>query len=107
MRTLSSPLTFITPFKKRLQWYFYFPGTALTSLTSLACMVHFYQCRKREVPFKSYLVADPQYPWSLQVKNPEKYGFEPKNLLNKLIDVYLHLNSDEFANAVASDQVNI
>ncbi|KAK3701373.1 hypothetical protein QZH41_008755, partial [Actinostola sp. cb2023] len=41
---------------------------------------------------------------NLKVKSPEKYGFEPKKLLDRLIDIYLHLSSDEFANAVASDQ---
>ena len=40
------------------------------------------------------------------MKNPEKYGFEPKVLLDRLTDIYLHLDSDEFTNAVASDQVS-
>ncbi|XP_048581218.1 ubiquitin conjugation factor E4 B isoform X2 [Nematostella vectensis] len=41
---------------------------------------------------------------NLKVKNPEKYGFEPKSLLDRLTDIYVHLNTDEFATAVASDQ---
>ena len=41
----------------------------------------------------------------LQVKEPEKYGFDPKHLLGQLSDIYLHLNCDEFAQAVASDEV--
>lgn len=41
-----------------------------------------------------------------QVKNPEKYGFEPKVLLDRLTDIYLHLDSEEFTFAVASDQVS-
>ena len=40
-----------------------------------------------------------------QVKEPEKYGFDPKYLLSHLADIYLHLNSDEFARAVARDEV--
>ena len=41
----------------------------------------------------------------LQVKNPEKYGFEPKNLLDRLTQLYVNLDSEEFAQAVAGDQV--
>lgn len=40
-----------------------------------------------------------------QVKNPEKYGFEPKTLLDRLTQIYVNLDSDEFAQAVAGDQV--
>ena len=40
-----------------------------------------------------------------QVRNPEKYGFEPKKTLDKLTDIYLHLDGDEFAHAVARDEV--
>jgi len=41
----------------------------------------------------------------LKVKNPEKYGWSPRNLLSQLIDIYLHLDSNEFAAAIASDEV--
>ncbi|XP_048766609.1 ubiquitin conjugation factor E4 B-like [Ostrea edulis] len=41
---------------------------------------------------------------NLKVKNPEKYGWEPKELLNRLTDIYLHLDCDEFAMAIASDE---
>lgn len=41
----------------------------------------------------------------LQVKNPEKYGFEPKTLLDRLTQIYVNLDSEEFAKAVAGDQV--
>ena len=41
----------------------------------------------------------------MQVRNPEKYGFEPKKTLDKLTDIYLHLDGDEFADAVAADEV--
>jgi ubiquitin conjugation factor E4 B len=41
----------------------------------------------------------------LKVKNPEKYGWEPKKLLDSLTDIYLHLDCDEFANAIANDEV--
>nr|CAB3267463.1 ubiquitin conjugation factor E4 B [Phallusia mammillata] len=40
----------------------------------------------------------------LKVRNPEKYGFEPKKWLETLTDVYLHLDGPEFINYVASDQ---
>lgn len=41
---------------------------------------------------------------NLKVKNPEKYGFEPKNLLDRLTQLYVNLDSEEFAQAVAGDQ---
>lgn len=41
------------------------------------------------------------------MRNPEKYGFEPKKLLDKITDIYLHLDSTEFAEAVAADEVMI
>lgn len=41
----------------------------------------------------------------LQVKTPEKYGFEPKSLLDRLTQIYVNLDSEEFAQAVAGDQV--
>lgn len=41
---------------------------------------------------------------NLKVKNPEKYGFEPKTLLDRLTQIYVNLDSDEFAQAVAGDQ---
>ena len=41
-----------------------------------------------------------------QVKDPEKYGFSPKDLLDQLTDIFLHLNSEELARAVATDEVN-
>lgn len=41
---------------------------------------------------------------NLKVKNPEKYGFEPKTLLDRLTQIYVNLDSEEFAEAVAGDQ---
>eukprot|EP00794_Sanderia_malayensis_P015101 gene15102-16659_t len=41
---------------------------------------------------------------NLKVKNPEKYGFEPKKTLDRLTNIYLHLTSDELAHAVAKDE---
>ena len=43
--------------------------------------------------------------FELQVKEPEKYGFKPKELLNSITDIYLHLDSKQLAEAVASDEV--
>lgn len=37
------------------------------------------------------------------MKDPEKYNFSPKQLLNLLTDVYLHLDSDTLVVAVATD----
>ncbi|KAJ3116866.1 hypothetical protein HK098_006463 [Nowakowskiella sp. JEL0407] len=40
----------------------------------------------------------------LKVKNPEKYRFNPKSLLNELIDIFMHLaHRQEFIVAVAKD----
>ncbi|KAJ8320744.1 hypothetical protein KUTeg_002331 [Tegillarca granosa] len=41
---------------------------------------------------------------NLKVKNPEKYGWEPKRLLNSLTDIYLHLDCDDFAQSMANDE---
>lgn len=41
---------------------------------------------------------------NLKVKTPEKYGFEPKTLLDRLTQIYVNLDSEEFAQAVARDQ---
>lgn len=43
----------------------------------------------------------------LKVENPEKYGFEPKKLLDQLTDIYLQLDCARFAKAIADDQVGI
>lgn len=40
----------------------------------------------------------------VQVNNPEKYGFNPKELLNHLTDIYLHLRGDVLARAIATDE---
>ncbi|XP_049631238.1 ubiquitin conjugation factor E4 B isoform X2 [Suncus etruscus] len=40
----------------------------------------------------------------LKVENPEKYGFEPKKLLDQLTDIYLQLDCARFAKAIADDQ---
>lgn len=42
----------------------------------------------------------------LKVENPEKYGFEPKKLLDQLTDIYLQLDCARFAKAIADDQVS-
>jgi len=33
---------------------------------------------------------------TLKVPNPEKYGWDPKYLLDKITDIYLHLKSIKF-----------
>ena len=38
------------------------------------------------------------------MKNPEKYGWEPKWLLSHIIDIYLHLDCDQLSQAVANDE---
>lgn len=42
----------------------------------------------------------------LKVRNPDKYGWEPRKLLSQLVDIYLHLNCDKFAEALAGDEVS-
>lgn len=42
---------------------------------------------------------------NLKVKSPETYGWEPRRLLKQLIDIYLHLDCDQFAAAIAADEV--
>ncbi|GFO26247.1 ubiquitin conjugation factor e4 b [Plakobranchus ocellatus] len=41
---------------------------------------------------------------NLKVKTPEKYGWNPKKLLNVLTDIYLHMNCEKFAKAIANDE---
>lgn len=41
----------------------------------------------------------------LKVRNPDKYGWEPRKLLSQLVDIYLHLDCDKFAEALAGDEV--
>jgi len=42
---------------------------------------------------------------NLTVKKLEKYGWQPKKLFSQLIDIYLHLDCDNFAAALASDEL--
>lgn len=37
---------------------------------------------------------------------PEKYGWEPRRLLSQLADIYLHLDCEGFAAALAGDEVS-
>lgn len=32
----------------------------------------------------------------LKVTNPDKYGWDPKHLLDQLTDIYLHLDTEKF-----------
>ncbi|KAI7697293.1 Ubiquitin conjugation factor E4 B [Sarcoptes scabiei] len=41
---------------------------------------------------------------SLKVPNPEKYGWDPKYLLDRITDIYLHLKSKKFYQAIANDE---
>lgn len=41
---------------------------------------------------------------NLKVRNPEKYNWDPKWLLSHLVDIYIHLDSDTLAAALANDQ---
>lgn len=38
------------------------------------------------------------------MKSPEKFGFSPKQLLDLLTDIYLHLDSDALVVSVATDE---
>ncbi|XP_014256792.1 ubiquitin conjugation factor E4 B isoform X2 [Cimex lectularius] len=41
---------------------------------------------------------------NLKVLKPDKYGWEPRKLLSQLVDIYLHLDCEEFAAAIAADE---
>ncbi|XP_054268263.1 ubiquitin conjugation factor E4 B [Macrosteles quadrilineatus] len=41
---------------------------------------------------------------NLKVRTPDKYGWEPRRLLGQLVDIYLHLDCEQFAAAIASDE---
>ncbi|XP_014229412.1 ubiquitin conjugation factor E4 B [Trichogramma pretiosum] len=41
---------------------------------------------------------------NLKVKDPQKYGWEPRVLLGHIVDIYLHLDCEKFAGALASDE---
>lgn len=43
---------------------------------------------------------------NLKVRNPDKYGWEPRRLLSQLVDIYLHLDCEQFAAALAGDEVS-
>jgi ubiquitin conjugation factor E4 B len=40
----------------------------------------------------------------LKVKNPQKYHFQPRELLSEFIDIYLNLKTPTFVQAVARDE---
>lgn len=42
---------------------------------------------------------------NLKVSKPQKYGWNPRDLLSQVVDIYLHLDCDNFATSVASDEV--
>ena len=41
---------------------------------------------------------------TLKVNNPSKYSWDPKYLLDKITDIYLHLRDPLFYNAIANDE---
>ncbi|XP_017878482.1 ubiquitin conjugation factor E4 B [Ceratina calcarata] len=41
---------------------------------------------------------------NLKVRIPQKYGWEPRALLSQLVDIYLHLDCEIFAAALATDE---
>lgn len=41
---------------------------------------------------------------NLIVKNGDKYNWEPKKILDRLTDIYLHLDCEKFAEAVVNDE---
>ncbi|XP_071535625.1 ubiquitin conjugation factor E4 B-like [Panulirus ornatus] len=41
---------------------------------------------------------------NLKVRQADKYGWEPRKLLEQLVDIYLHLDSDRFYEAIANDE---
>ncbi|XP_042239775.1 ubiquitin conjugation factor E4 B-like isoform X2 [Homarus americanus] len=41
---------------------------------------------------------------NLKVRQADKYGWEPRKLLEQLVDIYLHLDSDRFYESIANDE---
>ncbi|XP_014216828.1 ubiquitin conjugation factor E4 B [Copidosoma floridanum] len=41
---------------------------------------------------------------NLKVKKPQKYAWEPRILLSNIVDIYLHLDCQKFAAALANDE---
>ncbi|KAK7084333.1 Ubiquitin conjugation factor E4 B [Halocaridina rubra] len=41
---------------------------------------------------------------NLKVRQADKYGWEPRKLLEQIVDIYLHLDSDKFAESIACDE---
>lgn len=41
---------------------------------------------------------------NLKVRQADKYGWEPRKLLEQLVDIYLHLDSPKFYQAIANDE---
>lgn len=62
----------------------------------------------RIISFRAW--DDNNWSWCLffkiifQVKNADNYGWEPRRVLDQLTDIYLHLDSDVFAQALAADE---
>ena len=44
---------------------------------------------------------------NLKVRQADKYGWEPRKLLEQLVDIYLHLDSPKFHQAIANDEVSV
>lgn len=42
----------------------------------------------------------------LRVENREKYGFEPRKMLDQLTTIYLNLDSKELIEGIAADEVS-
>ena len=40
------------------------------------------------------------------MRNADKYGWKPKEMLDKLSAIYLHLDCDRFAETIANDEVH-
>lgn len=64
------------------------------------------EMRDRVASMLNYFVVELAGPQcqNLKVKNPEKYNFNPKELLSEIVDTYIHFSKfGEFVTAVASD----
>lgn len=48
-------------------------------------------------------LCGPRYS-ELRVRNPQRYGWEPRRLLGQIVDIYIHLSCNEFAAALARDE---
>ena len=81
-------------------------GVCSTKILTLYCQWFLPEWKKATIQlFKSKYILFYLFIYFLfQVRNPDKYNWDPKWLLSHLVDIYLHLDSETLAAAMANDQ---